>query len=120
MRAMSLVNALRAVLMLACLLASRGALALPPGFTQTDIGGDWAQWDYPPGSEVEGLAFSSDGTRLYVVARGGKVWLVENGVRRSTPFLDVSDEVGGWRDFCLLGFAVHANVGEQGSFDELP
>src|SRR5207249_1037655 len=77
------------------------ARALPPGFANTAIGGTW--------NEVSGLAFSSDGTRLYVVERGGKVWIVLNGVKQSTPFLDISDEVGAWRDFGMLGFALHPN-----------
>ncbi len=82
------------------------ARALPPGFSQSGIGGAW--------SEVAGLTFSQDGTRLYVVERGGKVWIVENGIKLSTPFLDISDEVGGWRDFGLLGFALHPNFDSNG------
>ncbi len=95
----------RALLILLVLLPLRG-LALPPGFSQTEIGDSWNQ--------VAGLAFSEDGSRLYVVERGGVVWLVENGVRLPTPFLDISDEVGGWRDFGLLGFALHPNFDVNG------
>jgi hypothetical protein len=73
------------------------------GRPQTDLGSGW--------NEVAGLAFSSDGTRLYVVERGGKVWIMENGVKLATPFLDISDEVGGWRDFGLLG---HPNFKQNG------
>ena len=82
------------------------AYALPPGFTDTPIGGTW--------NEVNALAFSDDGTRMFVVERGGKVWLVENGVKQSTPFLDISDEVGAWRDFGMLGFALHPNFDQNG------
>ena len=56
--------------------------ALPPGFAQTDIGGSWNQ--------VAGLAFSQDGSRLFVVERGGTVWIVEGGVTLPQPFLDIS------------------------------
>jgi glucose/arabinose dehydrogenase len=93
------------LLLLALVVASR-AQALPAGFAQTPVGGTW--------NEVSGLAFSADGTRLYVVERGGKVWLIENGVKQSTPFLDISDEVGAWRDFGLLGFALHPNFDQNG------
>jgi glucose/arabinose dehydrogenase len=80
--------------------------ALPPGFSEADLGSGW--------NEVAGLAFSSDGARLYVVERGGKVWIMENGVKLSTPFLDISDEVGAWRDLGLLGFALHPNFERNG------
>ena len=60
--------------------------ALPPGFAQTDIGGTWNQ--------VAGLAFSQDGSRLFVVERGGTVWIVEGGVTLPQPFLHLPDEVG--------------------------
>jgi glucose/arabinose dehydrogenase len=97
-------NALLCALVGALLAAP--AHALPPGFTETPIGGTW--------TEVSGLAFSADGTRLYVVERGGKVWIVENGVKLATPFMDISDEVGAWRDFGLLGFALHPNFAQNG------
>jgi PKD repeat protein len=93
--------------LIACIaLLASVAHALPPGFAEAPIGGSW--------NEVSGLAWSSDGTRLYVVERGGKVWIVENGVRLPTPFLDISDEVGAWRDFGLLGFALHPNFEQNG------
>ena len=96
-----------AVALLAYVSAQLASAALPPtGFTEIDVGSGW--------SEVAGLAFSSDGTRLYVVERGGKVWIIENGVKLATPFLDISDEVGGWRDFGLLGFALHPNFEQNG------
>ena len=92
--------------LIGAVLLAAAAHALPPGFAETAIGGTW--------NEVSGLAFSADGTRLYVVERGGKVWIVENGVRQPTPFLDISDEVGAWRDFGMLGFALHPNFDQNG------
>jgi glucose/arabinose dehydrogenase len=92
--------------LLVAVLLARVAEALPPGFTNTPIGGTW--------DEANALAFSADGTRLYVVERGGKVWIVENGVKLATPLLDISDEVGAWRDFGLLGFALHPNFDQNG------
>ncbi|HTH06769.1 MAG TPA: PQQ-dependent sugar dehydrogenase, partial [Ilumatobacteraceae bacterium] len=91
-----------------CVLAAAAAHALPPGFVATEIGGTW--------NEVSGIAWSADGTRLYVVERGGKVWIVENGVRLPTPLLDISDEVAAWRDYGMLGFALHPNFDQNGFF----
>jgi glucose/arabinose dehydrogenase len=93
-------------LLAAALVLGVRAEALPPGFVETTVGGTW--------TEVSALAFSSDGTRIYVVERGGKVWIVENGVKLPTPFLDISDEVGAWRDFGMLGFALHPNFEQNG------
>ncbi len=35
--------------------------------------------------------------------------MVENGVRWPTPLIDLSEEVGDWRDYGLLGFALDPN-----------
>jgi cysteine-rich repeat protein len=92
----------------ALLFWSAVAGALPPGFVEQQIGSGW--------NEVAGLEFSSDGSRLYVVERGGKVWIVDTatGVTDPTPFMDISAPVGGWRDFGLLGFALHPNFESNG------
>ena len=81
------------------------AATLPANFIEQGVGGTW--------NEAAGLTFASDG-RMYVWERGGCVWIVENGVKSSQPFLDISDEVGGWRDFGLLGFALHPNFSQNG------
>ena len=44
--------------------------------------------------------------RLYVWDKGGRVWVIENGQRVSPPLIDLSEEVGNWRDFGLLGVAL--------------
>ena len=80
------------------------ALALPPGFVEEDIGGVW--------TEVAGLTFDASG-RMYVWERAGRVYVVENGVKRPAPLIDLHDEVGGWRDFGLLGFALHPNFAQH-------
>ncbi|HNA32436.1 MAG TPA: PQQ-dependent sugar dehydrogenase, partial [Flavobacteriales bacterium] len=56
-------------------------------------------------SEPVGFTFDANG-RWYVWERGGKVWIVENGVKLSPPLIDLSAEVGGWRDHGLLGFTL--------------
>jgi glucose/arabinose dehydrogenase len=87
-----------------------GAATLPPGFTEELVLGPW--------NEVVGLTFEPEqqtvGGPMYVWERGGRVWIVENGVRQSTPLIDLSEEVGGWRDFGLLGFALHPNFRQNG------
>ncbi|MEZ4279163.1 MAG: PQQ-dependent sugar dehydrogenase [Myxococcota bacterium] len=78
---------------------------VPTGFIETPIGGTW--------NEAVGMAFTSDG-RLFVWERGGRVWTVTNGVKSAAPFLDLSQEVGAWRDLGLLGFALHPNFVNNG------
>jgi glucose/arabinose dehydrogenase len=81
------------------------AATLPPGFIEEDVPGPW--------NEVVGLTFEPEqqtpGGRMYVWERGGRVWIVENGIKQTPPLIDISEEVGGWRDFGLLGFALHPN-----------
>lgn len=81
------------------------AATLPAGFVEESVGGTW--------NEAVGLTFDSS-SRLYVWERGGRVWIVENGVRLSQPLIDISDEVGGWRDYGMLGFALHPNFAQNG------
>ena len=95
--------------MAACaLLASSvllGAASLPSGFIQEPVGGSW--------NEAAGITFDDNG-RLYVWERGGRIWIVDNGVKSAQPLLDISDEVGGWRDFGLLGVALDPNFLQNG------
>jgi len=79
--------------------------SLPSGFIEEAVGGSW--------NEAAGLAFDENG-RMYVWERGGRLWIVENGVKSSQPLLDISDEVGGWRDFGLLGVALDPNFLQNG------
>ncbi|MEM7375280.1 MAG: PA14 domain-containing protein [Bacteroidota bacterium] len=75
-------------------------LAQPAGFSdQTYVGGF-----------VQGVGLTFDANnRMYVWEKGGKVWIVENGAKLSTPLLDISEEVGNWRDFGMLGLALDPN-----------
>ena len=93
------------VVCLVVLAPLRIALALPPGFIEEDVGEAW--------DEVAGLTFDENG-RAYVWERAGRVWIVENGIKHATPLIDIHDEVGGWRDFGLLGFALHPNFAQNG------
>ena len=83
------------------------AQAQPDGFTdQLYLDG----WD-----EVSGFTWDAIG-RMYVWERDGRVWIVENGEKLSAPLLDIRDEVGGWRDFGLLGFALDPNFLSNGYY----
>src|SRR6266850_7863127 len=88
----------------------RGATSLPAGFTEEIIPGPW--------NEPVGLTFEPDqqtsGGRAYVWERGGRVWILEDGVKQSPPLIDISEEVGAWRDHGLLGFAFHPNFRQNG------
>jgi hypothetical protein len=79
-----------------------GAATLPAGFTAEIIAGPWI--------EPVGLTFEPEqqtpGGRMYVWERAGRVWMVEDGIKLPAPLIDLSEEVGGWRDFGLLGFAI--------------
>jgi glucose/arabinose dehydrogenase len=89
---------------------SANAAMLPAGFTEETVPGPW--------NEVVGLTFEPEqetsGGRIYVWERGGRVWIVEEGMKQSPPLIDLSEEVGGWRDHGLLGFALHPNFRGNG------
>ncbi len=81
------------------------ALALPPSFLDESIADNWNQ--------AVGVTFASDG-RMFVWEKGGRVWNVENGVKAASPLIDISDEVGDWRDYGFLGFAVDPDFYNNG------
>ena len=60
------------------------AATLPTNFVETAIGGTW--------NEAVGLTFGpAPDNHMFVWERGGRVWIVEDGVKLSTPFLDIND-----------------------------
>ena len=83
------------------------AVAEPPqGFVYESIGDSW--------NTPVGVVERFDG-HLVVWEREGKLWLVEpDGTRGDAPWLDIADEVGGWRDHGLLGVALHPNFQSNG------
>ena len=52
-----------------------------------------------------GMTFDDNG-RMYVWEKSGKVYIVDGGIKSATPLIDLSEEVGNWRDYGLLGFAL--------------
>lgn len=81
------------------------ALAQPAGFTDELVIDGWSQ--------AVGVTFDKNG-RMYVWEKGGKVWTVENGVKAAEPLIDLTEEVGNWRDFGLVGFALDPNFLNNG------
>lgn len=73
------------------------AHTLPPNFIDQVYVEGWQQ--------ATGLAWGPDG-KLYVWEKAGRVWVVEDGKRHDHPLIDISEEVGDWRDLGLLGFAL--------------
>ena len=78
---------------------------LEEGFNIQTISEGWDQ--------LTGLEFDEDGT-LYVLDKRGIVWLVKEGQKIDTPFLDIRDEVANHGDMGLLGFALDPNFKENG------
>ena len=84
---------------------------LPAGFFYTDMTG----WNSPVGT-----AFNSDGSKLFVWEKAGRLyvcnWNTVTNVydRQVTPVLDISPEVGNWRDHGMLGFALDPNFDVNG------
>ncbi|MEO5571778.1 MAG: PKD domain-containing protein [Bacteroidia bacterium] len=67
-------------------------------------------------NEVEGIRFDATG-QAYVWEKAGKVWVIDtNGVKISLPLLDISEEVGNWRDHGLNGFILDPNFRINGYF----
>ncbi len=84
------------------------AQTLPANFQDQLVSSGW--------TEVEGFTFDANGRR-YVWEKAGKVWIVDtNGIKLLTPLLDISEEVGGWRDHGLNGFALDPDFLSNGYF----
>jgi glucose/arabinose dehydrogenase/PKD repeat protein len=75
-------------------------LPLPAGFVEDSITGPWTQ--------PVGITFATDG-RMFVWEKAGKLWEVTGNAKAAAPLLDISEEVGNWRDFGMLGLALDPN-----------
>lgn len=69
--------------------------AVPANFVEEPVGTSW--------SEVTGITFAADGT-MFAWERAGRVWMLHDDEWFNV--LDIRQEVGGWRDYGLLGFAI--------------
>ena len=65
-----------------------------------------------------GIVFTNDGNSMFVWDKAGHVYVSTwNGsvyVKQSAPALEISDEVGDWRDFGLLSFCLDPNFSVNG------
>jgi glucose/arabinose dehydrogenase len=67
-----------------------------------------------------GLRFNSDGNRMFVWEKAGKVFVCnwsssENRyIRQNTPVVDITEEVGNFNDMAFLGFALDPNFSSNG------
>ena len=65
-----------------------------------------------------GVIFSKNGQKMFVWEKAGKLWCSTwNGamyVKQTTPTLDLSEEVGDWRDFGLQSVALDPNFDTNG------
>ena len=78
----------------------------PEGFAAQELSGSWTQ---PVGS----LAVLDDTTLVW--EKGGQIWVVNgNHAAEPDPLIDISPEVGNWRDHGLLGLVVHPNFENNG------
>jgi glucose/arabinose dehydrogenase len=55
-------------------------------------------------------------SRLFVVERGGRIRIVDDGTVQSTPFLDISTKVATGGERGLLGLAFHPEYNSNGRF----
>lgn len=94
-----------AAAVVACLVWSGIAHAIPSGFVEEPIASGW--------NAVVGVTFDATG-RMFAWEKGGKVWIVHDGVKHATPLIDIGEEVGDWRDYGLLGFALDPNFLSNG------
>lgn len=82
------------------------AQTFPANFSQSTVAGGTF-------NQPVGVTWDANG-RQYVWEKGGKVWIISNGVRLPQPLIDISEEVGNWRDHGFLGFTLDPNFLSNG------
>ena len=83
---------------------------LPTGFNY-----DLIQSGY---TNIMGVTFNSNGTQMFVWEKSGRVyvsnWDGSAYIKQIDPVLDISDEVGDWRDFGLITFLLDPDFDTNG------
>ena len=86
------------------------AAQLPPGYSASTV-----QSGY---NSIMGVIFNEDGTQMFVWEKRGHVyvsnWDGSTYVKQSAPVLDISDEVGDWRDFGFASFCLDPDFENNG------
>jgi uncharacterized repeat protein (TIGR01451 family) len=68
-------------------------------------------------SNPTGITYAGDGSgRLFIIEKQGKIYILRDGVRQTTPFLDISQKVNAEVERGLLGLAFHPNYENNGFF----
>lgn len=63
------------------------------------------------------ITHPGDGSgRVFVVEQPGRIWIIENGLVKPAPFLDIQDQVKCCREEGLLGLAFPPQYAEKGHF----
>ena len=100
------------VALLTCLILSTrlNAQSLPTGFSSSKT-----QEGYVA---PMGVLFTPDGQKQFVWDKAGRVYISAwNGtqyIQQTTPALDISEEVGNWRDFGLLSLCLDPSYAQNG------
>ena len=67
---------------------------------------------------IMGVVFNEDGTKMFVWEKRGHIyvsnWNGSSYVKQATPVLDISDEVGDWRDFGFQSIALDPDFETNG------
>ena len=91
-------------------LATCAFAQLPSGFVDSKAQGGYS---FPMG-----IVFSVNGQKMFVWEKRGTIWVSDwNGtsyVKQIAPVLDLSEEVGDWRDFGLQSIALDPNYSVNG------
>ncbi|MVM32592.1 PKD domain-containing protein [Spirosoma sp. HMF4905] len=86
------------------------AQSLPTGFNNSLVQNGY--------TTPMGTVFSADGKQLFVWDKAGRVWVSTwNGTqysKQAAPVLDISEEVGNWRDFGLASLCLDPNFATNG------
>lgn len=98
--------ALFSIISVAMLSGYKSVAQLPPHFQDQTINATM--------NRVEGVVFDNN-KRMYAWEKKGLVWIIDsNGVKRTTPLINISQEVGSWVDHGLNGVALDPDFANNG------
>jgi len=89
-----------------CVLGAAAAAATPPPLKATLVE---QGYDFP----IHVIAPAEDARRLFVVERGGKIFLRKDGARIRQPFLDLTALTGKGHEYGLYSLALHPSFSKN-------